>query len=91
MCRKSHYLAILALVLGLAAAATDAKSLNQDIGPDGIVSVEAEHFDENVPQDGAQWEQVGPTGGFTGEVGMQVPDLSSPPTMPPRARGWTLR
>ncbi|MGD8499975.1 MAG: discoidin domain-containing protein, partial [Phycisphaerales bacterium] len=77
MCTKLAYSISFPLVVGLAAGVTNARPLNQDPGPDGIVSVEAEHYDANVPQSGAQWELVGPTGGFTGEAGMQVPDLSS--------------
>ena len=66
------------LVLGLAAGLTNAKPLNQDPGPDGIVSVEAEHYDNKEPgQNGTGWEEIGPTGGFTGELGMQVANEGS--------------
>jgi hypothetical protein len=69
---KSLCLVCLVLSLTVAAAAPGAEPFQQDPGPDGIVSMEAEHFDENVPGKGVQWEQVGPTGGFTGEAGIQV-------------------
>jgi len=72
MCKKLFCLVSVLLLFSLAASATRAKPLNQDPGPDGIVSVEAEHFDNNVPQGGVQWELVGPTGGFTGAAGMQA-------------------
>ena len=48
MCRTLVYLVSLVLVLGLAVGVANAEPLNQDPGPDGIVSVEAEHFDDNV-------------------------------------------
>lgn len=48
-----------------------ANPLKQDPGADGIVSVEAENYDENTPQGGGTFELVGPTGGFTGIAGMQ--------------------
>ena len=62
----------LALVMGqLVLAQTP---LEQDSGPDGIVSVEAENFDENVAVGGHGWEETGPTGGFTGVAGMWSPN-----------------
>jgi len=60
------------LVLSMAVGAATGRPLNQDPGPDGIVSVEAEHYDNSVPRGGVQWELVGPTGGFTGVAGMQA-------------------
>ena len=62
--------------LGLALGTAEAAPLQQDGGADGIVSVEAEHFDDNVEQSDRQWQEVGPTSGFTGETGMQVTGLS---------------
>lgn len=53
MSKKLLYLVAFVLVLSLATGLTNAKPLEQDPGPDGIVSVEAEHFDDNVPQSGA--------------------------------------
>jgi hypothetical protein len=72
MCKKLIYLVSFVLVAALAGNAASADPLQQDPGPDGIVSVEAEHFDENVPLSGAEWVEVGPTEGFTGTAGMQV-------------------
>jgi len=73
MCRKMAYFAFFVLVLGLAAGLTNARPLNQDPGSDGIVSVEAEHYDNKTTgQNGTGWEEVGPKDGFTGVVGMEV-------------------
>ncbi len=74
MCKKLIYLVSFVLVLGLAVGAANAAPLNQDPGPDGIVSVEAEHFDANVEVGGHAWVETGPTGGFTGELGMWAPN-----------------
>ncbi|UCG46525.1 MAG: hypothetical protein JSU94_13585, partial [Phycisphaerales bacterium] len=61
------------LLLGLGSAVIAAEPLRQHPGPDGIIAVEAEHFDQNVAApDGHGWVQVGPTAGFTGAVGMQA-------------------
>ena len=73
MCRK---LAYFVLILGLAAGLTNAKPLNQDPGPDGIISFEAENFDRNVEVGGHSWVETGPTGGFTGIIGMPVSSTS---------------
>jgi len=48
MCRRLVYFAFVLLVFNLVAGLANAKPLNQDPGPDGIVSVEAEHYDDNV-------------------------------------------
>jgi len=70
--------AFIILVFCLAAGLTNARPLNQDPGPDGIVSVEAEHYDNKEPgQNGTGWEEIGPTGGFTGVLGMQVANEST--------------
>jgi len=61
-------------VLGPAAVIVNAEPLQQDPGPDGIVAVEAEHYDANVEVGGHAWELTGPTGGFTGELGMHAPN-----------------
>jgi len=60
------------LVLGLVVGVANSQPFNQDPGPDGIVSVEAEHFDNRTVGDGSddEWVEVGPTGGFTGTAGM---------------------
>ncbi|MCH8218729.1 MAG: hypothetical protein IH892_18380 [Planctomycetes bacterium] len=74
MSKKLFILAIaLALVMGqLALAQTP---LKQDAGPDGIVSIEAENFDENVPAGVHFWEfNTDPTG-FSGDGFMRaLPD-----------------
>ncbi|MGD2093878.1 MAG: hypothetical protein PVH77_02615 [Phycisphaerales bacterium] len=72
MLRKIIFLTFFILMISFAVNLANAKPLQQDSNPDGIVSVEAEHFDDNVAQGGNQWEQVGPTDGFTGIAGMQV-------------------
>jgi hypothetical protein len=76
MSKALVYVGLVALALGLVCRQAGAAPLQQDGGIDGIVSVEAEHFDENVMQSNAQWKQVGPTGGFTGVAGMQVTGLA---------------
>jgi hypothetical protein len=55
-----------------AAGVQAAYPLWQSDDADGIISVEAENFDENTPQGGDAWELVGPTDGFTGVAGMQA-------------------
>ena len=71
MCKKVAFFLI--LVLSLAAGITNAKPLNQDPGPDGIISVEAEHYDnKTVGDNGDEWVEVGPMGDFTGVAGMQA-------------------
>jgi hypothetical protein len=71
MGRKRACQVSLVLTLGLVMGSSNAAPLQQGGGLDGLVSVEAEHFDNNVAQGGDQWVQVGPTGAFTG-VGMQA-------------------
>ncbi|MFH1882713.1 MAG: discoidin domain-containing protein [Planctomycetota bacterium] len=72
MFKKMIYLVSFVLVLILAGGVASADPLQQDPGPDGIVSVEAVHYDNNISQGGVQWELVGPTGGFIGIAGMQA-------------------
>ena len=74
MCKKLILLVSFVLVAGLAGGVANADPLHQDPGPDGIVSVEAEHFDDNVEVGGHKWEEIGPTDGFTGELGMWAPN-----------------
>ena len=71
MCRK---VALFILVLGFAVGIANAKPLNQDPGPDGIVSFEAENFDANVEVGGDKWQETGPVDGFTGVIGMHAPN-----------------
>jgi hypothetical protein len=72
MCKQLICLICFVLVLSSATGVAIADPLHQDSGPDGIVSVEAENYDDNVEQGGVKWEEVGPTDGFTGNAGMQV-------------------
>ena len=74
MSKKLMYLFSAVMVTGLAVSVASAQPLNQDPGSDGIVSVEAEHFDANVEVGGHAWEETGPTGDFTGELGMHAPN-----------------
>jgi len=71
-------------ILGFVAGITGAQPLQQDPGPDGIVSVEAENFDNNVPVDPHTWELItesadgfAPADGFSGGFAMQ----STPTTL----------
>ncbi|MBN1804044.1 MAG: discoidin domain-containing protein [Sedimentisphaerales bacterium] len=73
MFKKMTSLFSFLLVLSLTCSMVNAQPLNQDTGPDGIVSVEAEHCDYVVPgQNGTGWEEVQTKDGFTGEAGMEV-------------------
>ena len=74
MSQKLVYLCCFILAVGLTGGVAIAEPLHQDPGPDGIVSVEAEHFDANVEVGGHAWEETGPTGGFTGTAGMWAPN-----------------
>ena len=59
-------------ILCLAGPIANAGPFRQDSGPDGIVSMEAENFDDNTPKGEHRWVLVGPTDGFTGDAGMQA-------------------
>ncbi|MCH8119182.1 MAG: hypothetical protein IIC00_05575 [Planctomycetes bacterium] len=73
MSKKLIYLMSIVLVLWFSVGVASAQPLNQSSGPDGIVSVEAEHYDNKAPgQNGTGWEEFGPKGGFTGVAGMEV-------------------
>jgi len=67
MCKKLTYLIYFVLVLGLTTGVAKAAPYQQDPGPDGIVSIEAEHYDNvvNKPPDN-WWELVTTVAGFTG-------------------------
>ncbi|MBN1509405.1 MAG: discoidin domain-containing protein [Sedimentisphaerales bacterium] len=71
MHKQTLYLACLIVSFGLAAKGQALKPFQQDSGPDGIVSMEAEHCDDNFAPGANKWVEVGPTGGFTGVKGMQ--------------------
>ncbi len=74
MCSQLSHYACFGLVLILVAGVATAEPLQQDPGPDGIVSVEAENYDANVENGGHAWVLTGPTGGFTGTAGMWAPN-----------------
>ncbi len=74
MSQKLVYLCCFILAVGLIGSVAIAEPLQQDPGPDGIVSVEAENFDANVEVGGHAWVETGPTGGFTGVLGMWAPN-----------------
>ena len=70
MGRKSIHVFLGALVLSLVAGMVSAQP---DPGLDGIVSIEAEDYDnKTVGDNGDEWVEVGPAGGFTGVAGMQT-------------------
>jgi len=65
MCRKLIYLVSFVLLLGLATDMASADPYRQDIGPDGIVCIEAENFDDNILKGASYWEFVTSTDAFT--------------------------
>jgi len=65
MCKRAVFPTFLVLAFGVAAA-MGAAPLQQDPGPDGIVSVEAENCDEAVEMGSNTWELVTTAEGFTG-------------------------
>ncbi len=71
MYKKSMYLFSIVLVLGLACGVASADPFQQDPGPDGIVSMEAENFDENVPNPPHTWIFITDPEGFSGTGAMQ--------------------
>ena len=76
----SKQLFIIALAIGLVMGhlAWAKTPLDQDAGPDGIVSVEAEHFDENVPDGAHFWELNTDIDGFSGDGFMRaLPDTGA--------------
>jgi hypothetical protein len=88
MSKKLMYLNLV-LVLVLTGAPAIADPFQQDPGPDGIVSMEAENFDENTPRPPHTWELItesasgfSPPGGFSGGFAMQ-----STPTTPAGGAG----
>ncbi|MEA3225901.1 MAG: hypothetical protein U9Q07_08110, partial [Planctomycetota bacterium] len=75
MCRKLVCLFSFVLALGLVDGVTNADPITQDSGPDGIVSIEAENFDENVPEGVHTWEFNTDPPDFSGDGFMRaVPD-----------------
>ena len=72
MCKKTTFIIPVFLVLTLATVVANGGGFRQDSGPDGIVSIEAENYDDNVARGDHRWVLVGPTDGFTGTAGMQA-------------------
>ncbi len=74
MSKKLLYIVSVLLVFGLSTVAF-ADPFTQDPGPDGIVSIEAENFDENVPEGDHFWEFNTEIPDFSGDGYMRaVPD-----------------
>jgi len=63
---KSIYLFLVVFAWGLVSIGAAAEPLQQDPGPDGIISVEAEHYDEAVDVGTNTWEVVSAAADFTG-------------------------
>jgi len=75
MCKKLIYLISFVLVLGLTTGVASADPLQQDPGPDGIVSIEAENFDEYTPQGDHTWDFSTEWADFSGIGAMRaMPD-----------------
>jgi Gylcosyl hydrolase family 115 C-terminal domain len=75
MCRRSMCFISFLLIWGLLCAVAGADPFQQDPGPDGIVSIEAEDFDNNVPQGNHTWDFITDTPGFSGTGAMRsMPD-----------------
>jgi hypothetical protein len=73
MCGKLVYLLSLALLLGILTYQANASyPYLQDSGPDGIVSMEAENFDNNVSQGFHSWTLVTLPAGASGSKTMQA-------------------
>ncbi len=71
MSKKLIYLFSVVLVPGLVCGVASADPFQQDPGPDGIVSIEAENFDENVPNPPHTWIFITDPEGFSGTGAMQ--------------------
>jgi len=75
MYQKCLYVAtVFVFILGTGLMGQDESPFRQDPGPDGLVCVEAENYHANIEVGGHSWEETGPTGGFTGELGMHSPN-----------------
>ncbi|MFH1884704.1 MAG: hypothetical protein ABIL62_18555, partial [Planctomycetota bacterium] len=72
MCKKLICLISFILVLSLATGVASADPYQQEAGPDGIVSMEAENFDENTPQGSHTWDFVTDPAGFSGTGAMRA-------------------
>ena len=77
MCKKLFFLIPFVAVLGLVGLTNAADPIAQDSGPDGIVCIEAEDFDENTTNGTRIWEFTVDIEGFSGDGYMRaVPDGS---------------
>jgi hypothetical protein len=75
MCRKLMYLASFILILPLPVRLMAKDPYRQDKGPDGIITAEAENFDENVSDGDHYWEFNTDIPGFSGAGYMRcLPD-----------------
>jgi hypothetical protein len=75
MCRRLIYLISFVWILGPAIGVARADPYQQDPGPGGIVSIEAENFDENTPQGAHTWDFITSPAGFSGTGAMRaMPD-----------------
>jgi len=75
MCKKLICLFSVVFILGLAGGVVNAVSFYQDDVPDGFVSMEAENYDDNIPQGDHTWEFVTEPAGFSGAGAMRaLPD-----------------
>ncbi len=75
MFNKLIYSILIVLVLVMSGGRIEAKPFAQDAGPDGIVSMEAENFDNNIPQGNHTWELITDTAGFSGTGALRsMPD-----------------
>jgi hypothetical protein len=72
MCKTQIFVFSVISILCFKGDFANAGPFRQDPGPNGIVSMEAENYDDNVPQGEHRWVLVGPTDGFTGDAGMMA-------------------
>jgi len=77
MCKKSFFLIPFVVMLGLVGLTNAADPYTQDPGPDGLVVVEAENFDENTTNGTRVWEFNTDPVGFSGArlVGIGCPGV----------------
>ena len=69
MSKLSFYLACLVMLFALGTRVQAAKPFQQDAGADGLVSIEAEHYDNKVDKGSNTWSLVTTAAGFTAPEG----------------------
>ena len=69
---KGKCLFVFALLIGVLANPGHAGTFQQDSGSDGIVSMEVEHFGNNVSQGGHSWNLITSPAGFSGSGAMRA-------------------